>query len=166
MLQDLSACSCLGCCLPSEPWSVATCSHHLCPLHLSVGGWKRYSFLSARQYISPDDGGLGKILIRVEAAVQDPIKIIIIMPIVSEDLTVNQEFQACSSTSLLETAVCKWPFSQISYMEAKGKWETANWSFSCWSLFLSLRLKIFTSTESWYLWLKLGVGWGCCLNSS
>lgn len=33
------------------------------------------------------------------------------MPIVSEDLTVDQEFQACSSTTLLETAAHKRLFS-------------------------------------------------------
>lgn len=50
----------------------------VCPLHLSVGSWKGYSFLSGPQYISPDDGGLGKTLIRAKAAVQEPIRIIII----------------------------------------------------------------------------------------
>lgn len=78
------------------------------------------------------------------------------MLLVSKDLTVNPEFQACSWTILLETAVHNWPFSKIAYSEAKRKWETANLSFSCLISFLSSRLKILTGTERWYLWVDLG----------
>lgn len=78
----------------------------VCLPHLSLGSWRGWSFLSALQYISLGDGDTRRILIRAKQCC-------IITPIVSEDLTVNEEFQACSSTALLETVFTREPLVRI-----------------------------------------------------
>lgn len=70
-----------------------------------------------------------------------------IMPIVSENLTVNEEFQACSSTTLLETVFIREPLVRILTGKQEESEKLPVEAFHA-DLILSLRLKIFTSTKS------------------